>query len=791
MTAVKKSPTAAIRNFFDGAGGGVLLVVLVVACYLLTTHFHFIWDDDAYVVDNPHLRDFAGLSRMWTHVGATPQYYPVTFTSFWIEYQIAGINPKVSHGVNMVLHACSALLLWTILRRLLVPGAWLAAAIFAVHPINVESVAWISERKNTLSLAFALSALYVYLRYAKLIVVETVARPLPAPGDEEVGEGVKLSLPDDPARLYMIFLALFVCALLSKTTASMLVPAIAVITWWKRGAITIVDLRPLILPLLLGFSAGMLTSWIEQNPYIIGARGPEWQHGDSWISDKIARLALAGQVSVFYIVRLLTPHTSPNLVDVSAVPNWLMPFTPWPMLFSYPKWKVDPAVPMQWLGSALVIGTVIALYLKRTRIGRGALACVLLYLIGIFPASGFFRVFPQRYSWVADHFAYVGAIAAIVGLTALGTILIRRLQMHRVGVVLGVAVIISLMIITIWHSRSFENLPKLWAYTLDRNPQSWWAKVNEGNHLIQAAKNLRPASTQPADLQKSARERLEHLRLGRDLIVEATEIYPDSYEAYYSLATLAANVGNLPQALRYVDRAEAAAARMGQVKFLLPKFLKADLLAKAGDRAGAQAIYRDLQRFEPLLSDQYGPALLDARMKLADLLKLELKGPVGPGLSEHDRKIAVDIHEQYLAASELMPHAPAPKLELARIYMEAGRAQDALTQIAMVFEDDPNNVDAKYAVALIALGEGDLTKANNQLLNIIKMYPKYIQAYVKIAEVLDLANMPSQALERVDQALALDPEYEPAKKLRAQLTGATTRPTTRPARSPATAATTP
>jgi tetratricopeptide (TPR) repeat protein len=780
MTAATKSPGTAIRDFFNSPAGGVALVVLVAICYLLTIQHTYIWDDDAYVTDNPHLRTFAGLSQIWTHIGATPQYYPVTFTSFWLEVQTVGLNPQVSHAINLLLHAASTLLLWTILRKLLVPGAWMAAALFAVHPINVESVAWISERKNTLSMAFGLSALWVYLRYAGLIVVEKVIpapKPKPAEGEageEEEGEGVKLSLPDDPTRLYLIFLALFMCALLSKTTMSVLPVAILVITWWKHGRVTMKDIRPLLLPIGLAFIAGMLTSWIEQHPYINGARGPEWQLGDSWASDKLARLALAGQVSVFYVVKVLLPHTSPNLVHVSESPGWITPYLPWPLMFSYPKWRVNIANPLQWLGTILCIAVPLILWVGRSKLGRGPVAIVLLYFVGLLPAMGFFRIFPQRYSWVADHFAYVGAIALFIGLAALGTIILRRVQAQAreiAGCLVGGVVIVPRVVLSIVHSTSFADAPTLWHETIVRNPRSWWVMLNEANSLVSHAKQMKAEKKDPADIRGVLQSSEIHIR-------NALKIYPDSYEGYYQLANLARDLGRVGPALYNAQESEKAAARMQQEKFLYPRFMLASLYTITGQFDKAKQIYRDLQPYESKLAEQFAIPFVEARIALATLLKRELEKTPGPNMSEHDRKIVADIIEQYVAASDLLPTAPGPKIELARILMEAGQDLEAARLISEVITVNPNNIDAKYAAALLAIRSGNLTMANNQLVNLVQTNPDYVPGYIKLAEVLNMTGYKKEALERIEQALALEPDNAAAKAMRDQINGVTTQPST-------------
>lgn len=195
----------------------VLLLALAVCAYVPATHGGFIWDDDRYVSENPALTHPAGLRAIWLRPGATDQYYPLVFTTFWVEHRIWGTNPAGYHWVNVVLHGLNAGLLWTLLTRLGVRWPWLAAAVFALHPVHVESVAWISERKNVLSGFFYLVAFLAYLRFAPLEPGEG-AVPDEAAVAEERATGSGLGW-------YAVAFAAFVAALLSKTVTCSL-PAV-------------------------------------------------------------------------------------------------------------------------------------------------------------------------------------------------------------------------------------------------------------------------------------------------------------------------------------------------------------------------------------------------------------------------------------------------------------------------------------------------------------------------------------------------------------------------------------
>jgi len=786
MTADLPETESPLRRLIEGTSGAVVLLLLVVICYAMTAQFGYIWDDDTYVVNNTHLRDFAGLSRMWTHVGATPQYYPVTFTSFWMEYQLFGLNPGVSHVVNLLLHAGSVLLLWTILKGLRVPGAWLAAAIFAVHPIHVESVAWITERKNTLSLAFGLSALLVYLRYAGLI-----AKPQAAPkptiktedGEEEDDGGVDLSLPDDPKRLYALFIILFLCALLSKTTLSVLPGVILVIVWWKNGKLTLKDVTPLIAPIVLGLGAGMLTSWIEQHPYIVGARGPAWEHG---ILD---RLALAGQVSWFYVGKLLLPHPFawglpagtqlPNPpVTLLEVPEGIRAFLPWSLMFNYPKWDLNAANVLQWVGTISMASVVGVLWAMRQRLGRGALACVLLYLGCLVPAMGLVNVYPMRFAWVADHFAYVASI----GLTILFAAGVTRLFRHvALAPVLGVLLVGYLASVTILHGLSFKDFPTIWSDTLLRNHNSWLSAASLGGYWRTETEN-RVAMIEFAETKEqeelAKKKAQDALVAAERWLAKAGAMNPDSYEVPFQLAMIERARGNFGKAMALALDADRIAAEQGSVQYIYPRRLLASLLVQKGEPEQAEQILGELREKEPLMGDKIPATFAEARMLSATLSRKRLKGRISPSMSQEDGIILGQAIDHLVVATELTPHDPKPRLELARILIELERLPDAIEQANLILMDNKNDADAKMTIAMAAMKGKSYQIAGAQLANLIQQQPRHLPAYVMLAEALEELKQEKDAIRELETALKINPNYIPAKNMLARLTGATTQPAT-------------
>jgi hypothetical protein len=223
---------------------GAFIVLATVVAYLPALRGGFVWDDDDHVTRNETLVDLPGLRRIWLERGAVPQYYPLVHTSFWIERHLWGLDPAGYHATNIVLHALAAILLWRVLVRLQVPGSLLAAMIFAVHPVGVESVAWITERKNVLAAVFYFASALAWLRLNTLAHDQPVAERGGTRGTK--APPPRTGIPATPERArhwYFLSLAFFVCAMLSKTVAASLPAAMLLVTWWKRGRIEWRDVR--------------------------------------------------------------------------------------------------------------------------------------------------------------------------------------------------------------------------------------------------------------------------------------------------------------------------------------------------------------------------------------------------------------------------------------------------------------------------------------------------------------------------------------------------------------------
>ncbi len=571
----------------------------------------FIWDDDGHVT-RPDLRSLHGLMRIWFEVGATQQYYPVLHSAFWVEHLFWGDATLGYHLVNVLLHATAACLFVLLLRRLAVRGAWLAGLLFVLHPVCVESVAWVSEQKNTLSAVFYLLAALCYLRF-------------------ERGRA---------ARWYALGLACFFLALLSKSVTATLPAALLVVLWWRDGRIAWRRDGLALAPWLgVGAAAGMFTAWVERT--YIGAAGAPFA------LDLVQRCLLAGRVAWFYLGKLLWPAD---------------------LIFVYPRWTVETGAWWQWLFPAGAAALVLALWLARGR-ARGPLAAALLFIGTLFPALGFFNVYPFLFSYVADHFQYLASLGVIAlaaaawdrwaaGNAAAGATASRR----TIPVAAAAGVLCVLGALTWRQARTYGDVVTLYRTTLARNPRAWLAHSNLGNIL---------AST--GHPEEAVAEYEEALRL-----------VPDSAGFHYDLANALVQLGRIPEAL----------AEYGQAIRLKPDYGPAEgSLARvlAGQGRGAEAV----PHFEAAIRLLPGDA--EAELNLGSLLGQLGRLPEAIGHLE--------------AGLRLRPDFPEGHNNLGNALAAAGRMPEAIDQYREAVRLRPDYREARYNLSIALRSAGRMDEA--------------------------------------------------------------------------------
>ena len=413
------------------------LALACVVAYLPALSGGFLWDDNMHVTA-AGLRSLCGLARIWFEPGATQQFYPVLHSAFWFEYHLWGESAAAYHWLNVLLHATAAGLLVRGLQRLAVPGAWFAGLVFALHPVGVETVAWISEQKNTLSAVFYLASALAWLRFD--------------------------ASRDDATRdwpNYALATLLFLLALLTKSVTATLPAALLVIAWWRRGTLCWRrDVVPLLPWFVLGLTAGLCTAWVERK--FVGAEGAAYD------LHALQRCLLAGRMLWFYLGKLLWP------VDLS---------------FVYPRWPIDVSDATHFAGLIAAVAGVLALWRLRRR-SRAPLAGALFFAGTLFPALGFFNVYPFVYSYVADHFQYLASLGVIVPVCAALTLLLASRPVLRR--IIPAALVAVLGGLTWRQAHDYADNITLYRATLARNPAAWMASYNLGMEL--AARNQTDAA---------------------------------------------------------------------------------------------------------------------------------------------------------------------------------------------------------------------------------------------------------------------------------------------------------
>jgi tetratricopeptide (TPR) repeat protein len=546
------------------AGAGALLA-LVLACYWPSLSGGFLWDDDVHVVENPTLRDERGLTLIWTQPRVNQQYYPLTHTSFWLEQRLWSLWATGYRITNLMLHASIVLMLWTALRRLEVAGAWVAAAAFAVHPVHVETVAWITERKNLLSGALYAGALLAYLRFAGL-------------------DGVPAPVGRRRTRAYALALGLFAAALLSKTAVVTLPVALLLVAWWKRGRLQGADLWGIAPMLAVGLVLGATTWSIERHH--VGAWGAGWEQGP------LERVLIAGRAVWFYAAKLVWPFG---------------------LSFIYPRWPIDAGSPGQWLFPVSALALPLVLWLLRQRLGRGALVGVAFFELSLAPGLGFVDFYFQLYSYVQDHFQYVASIGLIALLTAGAVSALRRLPAWA-GPAVAAPVLALLVGLSLRHAEHFRSEEALWTSVLRRNPGAWMAELNLGrvyqnqDRLEEASACYARALAVPHSLQHKVHYNLGLVREQQGRLTDAI----DHYERAIALEPHHADRGrflaqahnNLGIVLVRLGRPDEARGHFHTAIELEPTahlahFNLAARLAEIGASAEAEEHYRTAVRLKP------------------------------------------------------------------------------------------------------------------------------------------------------------------------------------------------
>ena len=669
-----------------------LVFALVLAVYWPALHGGLVWDDDAHVT-RAELQSWSGLGRIWTQAHATQQYYPVLHSAFWVEHRLWGEATLGYHLVNVLLHAGACCLLALVLRRLVDRGVgpsaslrafdsgpvaagherrryagveWLAAVLFAVHPVCVESVAWIAEQKNTLSLVFYLLAGLAYLDYERT---------------RRWGS-------------YGGALGLFLLALGTKSVTATLPAALLVVLWWRGGRLEWRrDVVPLVPWFVVGAASGLFTAWVERT--LIGAQGADYALSVG------SRVQLAGRVIWFYLGKLVWPAD---------------------LMFIYPRWNVGAAGGGWWGGVLGVVAVTWLLWALRGR-ARGPLAAWLFFTGSLFPALGFFNVYPFLFSYVADHFQYIAMLgpvtAAAAGLAAVRDHPAAWLRWGSRG--LAAIGITALALHAGRESASYRNAATLYRATLLRNPACWMAHNNLA--VILAASPATQA------------EAMDHYR-------EALRLDPDYAEAHNNLAVeLSKTPGHENEVIAHCLRALSIHSDYAEAHCNLANVLA----TMPGHESEVLANYREALRLAPN----------DARVHygFANAL-VKMPGHREEGIAEYEA--AIRLSPVYVEAHSNLAD------ELARL---PGRQPEALTHYREALRIDPTRAESHYNLSVeLAKERGHETEAIAELTAALRLRPNYPKAHNNLGVLYAVQGRFDDARKEWEKTLALDAGNEDAHR---------------------------
>jgi tetratricopeptide (TPR) repeat protein len=568
-----------------------LIVAMTMAAYLPALNAGFIWDDDRYVTNNPLLTAPDGLRHIWFSFDSPSQYFPLTYTSFRIERSLWGLRPFGYHLTNLLLHIANVLLLWRLLARLNVPGALLAAGIFALHPVQVESVAWITERKNLLMGFFFLLALIAWTAFV----------------DERTRQR---------RRFYTLALVFYSLALFSKATACTLPAALVLILWLQKKPVNrerVIQISPFV---LLGLLMGLLVRWWEH--YHQGTQGAEFAIGLR------ERLLIASHAVWFYASKLIWPSQ---------------------LTFTYPRWHVAVNDPLAYGWLVGLIGIFAVIFFARRIVGRGPEVAVAFFIATLSPLLGFVMLYTFRYSFVADHYQYIASIGLIALLAATLSKLASQCRASWHLEVASAALLFLLLGgLTSHQTKIYHSVETLWTDTLAKNPDSWLAHNNLGVELLgkgqlddamihfQKTLAIKPDHAEAqnnlgnvffgkgqmdeavAHYQKaleikpdyaSAHNNLGNVFLGRGELnqsiahyLKAIEIRPNLAEAHNNLGLVYREQGKIEEAIRRYQRALALRPDYAEAHYNLAK-----ALLQLGRRDEARAHLTEALRIKPDYSE--------------------------------------------------------------------------------------------------------------------------------------------------------------------------------------------
>ncbi len=706
---------------------GLLLVLATCSAYYPVRNAGFIWDDDYHVTANPCVVGPLGFKDIWTSSAAV--YYPLVLTSFRLQHSLWGLHPLPYHVVTVLVHALCALLLWRLLLALKVRGAWLGAAIWSLHPVQVESAAWITELKNTQSCFFYLLAILLFLKWRRARLDSSESSQLP---------------------LYLLALVCALLAILSKASTVMLPVVICLCWWWTEGRWgwnRAAWLAPFFLV------SGMASAWtIWEQKIHSGASGVEWSQSPA------ERIIIAGRVVWAYLDKLVWPH---------------------PLIFIYPRWVIAASRPLSYLPALAVVGLLAVLWLKRDTGLRPVFFAFSIFLISLFPVLGFFNVYFFRYSFYGDHFQYLASmgplalggagIASAVARIKVPSLFLKPAACSVLLLVLG--------IFTAKECGKYLDNESLWRATLANNPEAVMAHNNLGLMLLEkgelndAEQHFKKALEISPDFF-DAHDSLGLVLLQRGEYSEAVghfrraiELKPDFSAAY----------NNLGSALSQLDRTAEAIALFHKALTLNPRLSLAyynlgNTFVKLGRKGEAVDQFHKALELQPNNPDylyNFGLALFQDGRPSDAIIQLRKAIALRPLFSDAQNNLgnlllqtgqpeaALSAYEAALAASATNANAHQ---NLARLLVSKGEWDEAITHYKIAARLLPDSSAIPNPLAAALFQGGHTNEAMLQLKQHLALNPKDLISLRLLGQILSARGLAPEAVVQYEAALEQQPD---------------------------------
>ena len=711
------------RTLWSGVG----LAVAIVAVYAYSLRGDFLWDDDLHITANATIVGPLGLKEIWTSSRAL--YFPLTLTNFWVQHALWGVEPFGYRVVTLAFHVGAALLLWRVLAGLRVPGAWLGAALWALHPVQVESVAWICELKNTQSAVFFLAAILAWQRW--------LDRPRP-------GSGVPSTTGRSAGESAYAWALLFaVLAILSKPSTVMLPVVLGLCSWWVRGRIERAEIWRLVPFFALSALASGWTIWEQK--FNSGAIG------EAWSQTLPERFAIAGRVIWFYLGKLAWPD---------------------PLIFIYPRWQIDGANP--WIYAGIVAAAVVAVVLWLGRDGRlrPYFFAGVYFVALLFPVLGFFSVYFFRYSFVGDHFQYL----ASMGPLALAGAGLARLP-RRLTVAVGAVVLLVLGGLAAGHTRAYLDKEALWRDTLAKNPAADMAWFNLSDVLSRQGRHEEAIEAIRRGLALKPDDPYAYNDLGNEyaLLRRPAEAVPQFERALAlqpGFASAHSNLGNTLMDLGRVDEALGHLQRAVELDPAYPEGLNnlGVALAKRGQHPESLAAFERALALRPrdaATHDNLAGALR-ALGRLEEALArheeaLRLAPDVPEALANQGRTLQsagrpAEALARFERALALKPRLTAARIQYAYTLADLGRSDEALAELRRAVELDPVAVEARFNLGSALAQAGRLEEAVAAFEAVVAQSPEFLPAHENLGTALAALRRWPEAIARFETALRLAPD---------------------------------